>query len=540
MKTSQLPTRNSTSDMWSDKYSPRCTSDLAVSSKKVEAVRDWLVSSHAGHLLIVYGPPGSGKSTMINTILHEVNITPLIWTDRPVGSGEREMYVSQADDFTSFLTRCSSYKPLLLKSNKTVVIMEDVPLKLGALPSHVCDALYSFASTSINDGILLLSSISHLPALRKLLSAKLIDSPHVTIIEVPSVSDTNMFKALSRICDQGKVCIDDICLHGIVASSCGDIRHAVNNLQFKYAEKPMTPIPSFLHGYDDTNRHSTIKRRTSVVPRGWKVPSDWLVVTHEGGSRIKMYISPEGTAKCKSIPDVYRYLANSHGSNEANSQEGESRNKFMDEMHVIGKLLHPPKSKGLHNTESILDESSFDAYTVSLFVMENMIPYFTDIEELSNAMDVLSHADVFMGGKWGQTQSGTSHSFVDNYISSLTVRAIPVHNGHPAAPSFRPIRKPEIFYITSTAKNRIHSIGEIFHNTVASFLVDNVAFMNYITPYTVTLSSTTQRIIQDVNHYSDLYEGGRTQHIYNVVAGTNHKRKMQSSNMILNDDIEDY
>lgn len=76
--------------MWADKHSPTTSAELAMHKKKVDEIRQWLRLADASlqlglpptpRMLVLSGPPGSGKSSMIRVLSHELGFEVCEWIE---------------------------------------------------------------------------------------------------------------------------------------------------------------------------------------------------------------------------------------------------------------------------------------------------------------------------------------------------------------------------------------------------------------------------------------------------------------------------
>ncbi|PLN80362.1 hypothetical protein BDW42DRAFT_113479 [Aspergillus taichungensis] len=101
---------------WAQQYPPLNLDELAVHSKKVLAVQNWLHSSFAGNnnnrLLVLRGPAGSGKTTTVSLLSDKLEFEVVEWKNPPASEFSQRGYVSFATQFDEFLQQGNHYQEL--------------------------------------------------------------------------------------------------------------------------------------------------------------------------------------------------------------------------------------------------------------------------------------------------------------------------------------------------------------------------------------------------------------------------------------------
>ncbi|KAI0218507.1 hypothetical protein L0F63_005351 [Massospora cicadina] len=124
--------------LWTEALTPKDMDHVVVSQRKVKEVRDWLTSvvgrKTKTKLLVLDGPPGTGRSSLIRALAKELRLRVVEWvTPDSVGIAvsepnlRQESAVGFAEQFQKFIQASARYQPLGSKADACV---EHVPTRL--------------------------------------------------------------------------------------------------------------------------------------------------------------------------------------------------------------------------------------------------------------------------------------------------------------------------------------------------------------------------------------------------------------------------
>ncbi|RLN95103.1 hypothetical protein BBJ28_00000096 [Nothophytophthora sp. Chile5] len=466
--------------LWADVYAPKTMEELCVNKKKVQELSDWLVrnaspsSSHASvhpqkRLLFLCGPPGSGKSTAVRCIAKQLGLLVKEWEDNSSAGKlnyERMLQeqfwtpqVSNVDDFSDFIYRSSTYAALpiavsrgssssshLVHNRKRklpsvgsqttttsppgpgnagqLILIESWPQswskeksvweeKLQHVYQHVVDpmgscrfpvvCIYSDAQGGKIDA-------DHLS--RKF-SREVMHSPFTSVININAVTTAQLKKQLVRVATHENCASEPVEIQQVIDNCNGDIRHALNMLQL--SQNP-EPCPK--------------KRVASSASKKTRRKAD--------------------------LPSSFRAKTSS-------SVEETARDPFLSDFHVIGKLLHGKMKRTKSGGESeaseidydqILDASAMPLDRVLALVHENSVEYFSQVEDLADALELMSLCETMLADSYRGVGSSETFKRTRDVAQAILLRTIALTNANPAPTAFRPITRPRTYAIRQRLVSR--------------------------------------------------------------------------------------
>lgn len=130
---------NFSSSNWVENFAPQSIDHLAVHTKKVDEIREWIKKweLNKNNVLLLTGPPGSGKTATLRLIAKELDfdvsewITPLdidLNRNNEQENDNVNTYTeNQFDKFSDFLYRSSRYVSVFANQRKRLLLVEDFP-----------------------------------------------------------------------------------------------------------------------------------------------------------------------------------------------------------------------------------------------------------------------------------------------------------------------------------------------------------------------------------------------------------------------------
>ncbi|XP_011814754.1 PREDICTED: cell cycle checkpoint protein RAD17 [Colobus angolensis palliatus] len=404
----------SENEPWVDKYKPETQHELAVHKKKIEEVETWLKAQvlerqpkQGGSILLITGPPGCGKTTTIKVLSKEHGIQVQEWINpvlpdfqkddfREIFNTESSFhmfpYQSQIAVFKEFLLRATKYNKLQmlgddLRTDKKIILVEDLPNQFYRDSHTLHEVLRKYVRIGRCPLIFVISdSLSGDNNQRLLFPKEIQEECSISNISFNPVAPTIMMKFLNRIVtieankNGGKITVPDKTSLELLCQGCsGDIRSAINSLQF-----------------------SSSKGENNLWPRkkGMSLKSDAVL------SKSKRRKKPDRVFENQEVQaiggkDVSLFLFRALGKilycKRASLTE-------LDSPRLPSHLSEYERDTLLVEPEEIVEMSHMPGDLFNLYLHQNYIDFFMDIDDIVRASEFLSFADI-LSGDWNYREN---------------------------------------------------------------------------------------------------------------------------------------
>ncbi|KND01073.1 checkpoint protein rad24 [Spizellomyces punctatus DAOM BR117] len=487
-----LPERRASSpqqetQLWIDKYHPLSENELAVNNKKVSDVKKWLVDAlstadglrrskgQTAKLLVLTGPSGAGKTAVLRTLSKEMNFEILEWSN-PINTNmiklnEDDMhadvdedrrwqagYISLTRQFQNFLASASKTPALTFVSSaslnaetipthspsattRKIILVEDLP-NVAHLSTrtalHTAIRAYIRSPRSQFPLVFIVTDttvVEHgnerrsngrtdVVSVRTLIPADVSASSAYTQISFNPIAPTYLVKALTRITDlefrspmRSSLRPDKESIEVIAKSSGGDIRCAINALQF------LT-----LRISSNSSSAATARKGARAKNRTPKVKNSNLQLDYVGSRETNLAL----------FHSLGKILYNKR--DELPSKEASDMNSMLAQSSPeqlpshLSEHFRPPLA---NNPEEAFERAHLDSEAFGLFLHENCLSFFVEIEEVQTSSAYFSISDLFAGNWQHQMQ-------LSSYAASVASRGLLFAHTHPVPPQrFRQMHRPE-------------------------------------------------------------------------------------------------
>jgi len=460
--------------LWSDKYAPKSSSELAVAPKKVKEVGAWLKNDASGaKLLILVGGPGIGKSAMIRCLAREQRLTIQEWTESYSSSnnnnnGSALEHLTPLNSLQEFLQQTATGFASLAAptsfnndNKKSLILLDELPHLHGPeAAATFSNILTQHVQRTAVPTVLIYSDTvegkAKPDALEQLVHPRVLYNPaHCRILQIHAPTKSRLAKVLQTIAATERRVVRTTAeeLH----ERChGDLRFAITTLQYEMA----------------------------------------------GGTNNKTTMAKNG---------VSSNLAPKHSNNKP--QTTNQRDTKLTSFHALGKLLYAKRGpantgtrkNGVHHNNSnnqlyehrpslefdperVVEQSEMELHGVLHFLGAHSPDFFTENGELSVAFGYFSDAAMLLDHRMKQPEASSSNTV--DAAASLAGRAVAHAKRHPAAHRFRQFSAPRIFDVMRKRRDnqaRLRTIATASQLSAATYCLDVLPFVRTIEPQQTTV-----------------------------------------------------
>uniref|UniRef100_A0A8C4TKH9 RAD17 checkpoint clamp loader component n=1 Tax=Erpetoichthys calabaricus TaxID=27687 RepID=A0A8C4TKH9_ERPCA len=359
--------------------------ELGVHKKKIEEVEAWLKVhteqkqiNKGGSILLMTGPSGCGKTATIYVLSQELGIEIQEWSN-PLSSEFKKDNLnsifdcesisggfsseSQTRMFQEFLLRANRYNKLQLSGEtndktKKVILVEDIPNQFYRQPAYLHDILRKFSRTGRCPLIFIISdSLSGSSMQRLLFPSEIQEELKTSSISFNPVAPTSMLKVLSRINGEKTNGPDKDSLHVLCNSCSGDIRSAINSLQFSSLKGNfICKLVGIYKLYDCFHPHKVLSKELPAI----------------GGKDVSLFLF-------RALGKILHFKREPH----TDSDLPQLPNHLSE--HERSRLLLDPE----------VNKTCLSGELFSLYLHQNYLDFYSEIDDVVRATEYLSDADFF-------------------------------------------------------------------------------------------------------------------------------------------------
>jgi len=422
-----------------DKFAPAYIEDiyLVIPRKKVDEIRNWMMDparSNRTSLLVLHGPPGVGKSTVVSLLAKELSYSIRDWsaTDPSAfNSSSSSVYVpyaSQIQQFTRFIN--GTRYPSLVTSQTDCISSTGITLVDGLPSMTPTNAKDIFQKTlfeilhSSNTGVTNLliviftcgTEVTNPTELKSLFSEAVLHN--ACLISMGKVTPTRISKALTKILSSGTLPeISDDILADVSLRCNGDLRHAVQALQFQALGLDM-PLSKPKLKYNA----KSVAKSLATTKKSQNGLDSTLSISRAVGKLLR----------CKSNLEK-------HASDAKKSK-------------ALANAPLPKQPDALSFVpENVAKSCALEPNALCDFIQHNIPLHYVELSELSAALDVLSTCDVLdrfgaQRGNGSWSYSCDERVFPGAYVASLASRVVAGTRKHwVASGTMIPVTKPALY-----------------------------------------------------------------------------------------------
>jgi len=202
-----------TNQTWTKKYEPKKSSDVIGQSKPITSLKEFILNykHQKKKAALIYGPPGSGKTSSVYAVGNELNLEVL-----ELNASD----VRKKDAVNSILSAASQQKSLFYKGK--IILVDEVDGMSGTKDRGGLQEVLRLIEISSFPMILILENPydQKFSALRK----------KTSMIEFKELDYKAVYEVLKKICSAEKIQHEETVLKALARRTGSDVRAAINDL----------------------------------------------------------------------------------------------------------------------------------------------------------------------------------------------------------------------------------------------------------------------------------------------------------------------
>ncbi|XP_064452267.1 cell cycle checkpoint protein RAD17 isoform X5 [Mirounga angustirostris] len=438
----------SENEPWVDKYKPETQHELAVHKKKIEEVETWLKAKvlegqpkQGGSILLITGPPGCGKTTTIKILSKEHGIQVQEWIN-PI------LPDFQKDDFKEILNPESSFHVFPYQSQ--IAVFKEFLLR----------------ATKYNK--------------LQMLGDELRTDKRIILVEdLPNQFYRNshtLHEILRKYVHTGRCPLIFI----ISDSLSGD-----NNQRLLFPKEIQEECAIANISFNPVAPTIMMKFLNRIV----------TMEANKNGGNIIIPDKSSLELLCQGCSGDIRSAINSL---QFSSSKGASLTE-LDSPQLPSHLSEYERDTLLVQPEEVVEMSHMPGELFNLYLHQNYIDFFVEVDDLVRASDFLSFADT-LSGDWN------TRSLLRQYSTSIATRGV-IHSNKArgfahcqgGGSSFRPLHKPQWFLINKKYRENCLAAKALFSDFCLPALCLQTQLLPYLTLLTIPMRNPAQiSFIQDI------------------------------------------
>ena len=278
---------------WVIKYRPKRLADIVNQDKAKKLATEWIEEWIAGKpkfkAALFYGPPGSGKTSLVEALARELNLEIL------------EMNASdyrRASDIERIARTAAGQRGLFSKGK--VILLDEVDGISRVADKGALEAILDLIEMTRNP-IVMTANDPWNPSLRPLREKSL-------MVPFRRLTKTNVKQVLRRICAAERLVCSDDAISYIAEKAEGDLRSAINDLQAVaegYGKVTLSLVKAVLRARDRIYEPFETVRRIFIAKYAWQAKAA-VTQTNLSPDELIQWINENLPKQISNAEDLWR------------------------------------------------------------------------------------------------------------------------------------------------------------------------------------------------------------------------------------------